>query len=70
VPAFGRPGRLATILLPGRVFFTLGRTMPGLVCCALQATVLGWVPAALWALCAERRVAKKQRGLATRLRPV
>jgi hypothetical protein len=61
---------MPTALLPARVFFAMGRPAPGLVCCVLQASLLGWVPAALWAVHAERRVAQKQRGLAARLRPL
>lgn len=68
--AVGRSGRLPTALLPGRVFFAMDRPLPGLVCCVLQASLLGWLPAAIWALRAERRVAEKQRGLAARLRPL
>jgi hypothetical protein len=28
----------------------LGRTMEGIICLILQLTVLGWLPAAIWAL--------------------
>lgn len=66
---FARLGSIPTALLPGRAFFAMGRPVPGLVCCVLQASLLGWLPAALWAIRAERRVANKQRGLAARLRP-
>ena len=65
-----RLGPLATALLPARVFFAMGRPVPGLVCCILQASLLGWLPAALWAFRAERRVTLKHRGLAARLRPL
>jgi hypothetical protein len=72
-PTFRQPGlmdRVPTVLLPGRVFFAMGRRVPGIVCCVLQASLLGWVPAALWAVRAERHLAAKQRGLAARLRPL
>lgn len=69
-PAFGRLGHVPTVLLPGRAFFAMGRPVAGLVCCVLQASLLGWVPAALWAVRVERRAATKQRGLAARLRPL
>jgi hypothetical protein len=65
-----RLGPLATALLPARGFFAMGRPVPGLVCCILQASLLGWLPAALWAFRAERRVTLKHRGLAARLRPL
>ena len=70
LPAFGRLGPVRTALLPGRVFFAMGRPVPGFVCCVLQASLLGWVPAALWAFWAERGAATKQRSLAARLRPL
>ena len=38
------------ILLPWLLFFMLGRTIEGVVCLILQLTVLGWLPAAIWAL--------------------
>jgi hypothetical protein len=60
---------LGTALLPGRTFLALDRPVAGLVCYALQVTLLGWLPAALWALSAQRAVSRKQHGLALRLRP-
>jgi hypothetical protein len=68
-PRLGRLGSFPTALMPGRVFFAMERPVPGLICYAMQVTLLGWLPAALWAIHAERRVAKKQRELAARLRP-
>ena len=55
-------------LLPARVFFAMGRPLPALACCVLQASVVGWLPAALWAAWAQGRVAPKHRILAARLR--
>jgi hypothetical protein len=72
-PTFRQPSlieRVPTVFLPGRVFFAMGRPGSGIVCCVLQASLLGWVPAALWAGRAERHLAAKQRGLAARLRPL
>ena len=72
-PTFRQPSlieRVLTVFLPGRVFFAMGRPASGIVCCVLQASLLGWVPAALWAVRAQRHVAGKQRGLAARLRPL
>jgi hypothetical protein len=57
-------------LLPGRAFFAMGRPVSGLLCYALQASVVGWLPAALWIAFAQRRVERKQLTLAARLRPV
>jgi hypothetical protein len=55
-------------ILPGRVFFAMDRPLAGLACCVLQASVLGWLPAALWAAWTQARVARKHRMLAARLR--
>lgn len=38
------------IFLPFVVFFTIGRPIAGIICLVLQLTVLGWIPAALWAV--------------------
>ena len=62
--------RLLTIaLVPGRAFFAMERPIPGLVCLGLQASLVGWLPAAIWAAYATKRVQQKQRTLAARLRP-
>lgn len=36
--------------LPFLLFFTIGRPVAGVVCLILQLTVIGWIPAALWAV--------------------
>lgn len=41
---------LLAILLPWVLFFTIGRPISGTVCLLLQITVIGWIPAALWAV--------------------
>ena len=62
--------RLSTaVLLPGLAFVSMGRQVPGLICYALQASVVGWLPAALWATYATRHGERKQRQLVARLRP-
>ncbi len=38
------------IILPWLAFFTIGRPIAGLVCLILQLTILGWIPAAIWAV--------------------
>ena len=40
---------LLAIFLPWLCFFTIGRPVAGFVCLILQLTVLGWLPAAIWA---------------------
>ena len=60
---------LPVVMVPGRAFFAMDRPIPGLVCLGLQASLVGWLPAAIWATWATKRVWQKQRALAARLRP-
>jgi len=41
---------LLAIFLPFMVFFTIGRPIAGLICLILQITLIGWIPAAIWAV--------------------
>jgi uncharacterized membrane protein YqaE (UPF0057 family) len=41
---------ILAIFLPFVVFFTIGRPFAGLLCLVLQVTLIGWIPAALWAV--------------------
>lgn len=41
---------LIALLLPWLSFFTIGRPFAGLICLILQVTVIGWAPAAIWAV--------------------
>ena len=41
---------ILAILLPFVVFFTIRRPFQGLLCLVLQLTVIGWIPAAIWAV--------------------
>lgn len=41
---------LLAIILPFMVFFTIGRPVAGVICLILQLTLIGWLPAALWAV--------------------
>lgn len=41
---------LLAIFLPFLAFFFIGRPFAGIVCLLLQLTILGWLPAALWAV--------------------
>lgn len=41
---------LIAIFLPFLLFFTIGRPIAGIVCLILQITLIGWIPAALWAV--------------------
>ena len=55
---------LLAILLPWLSFILRGRILTGIICLLLQITVVGWIPAAAWALIslnesrAERRTAR------------
>ncbi|MCW5750136.1 MAG: YqaE/Pmp3 family membrane protein [Alphaproteobacteria bacterium] len=41
---------LIAIFLPFLLFFTIGRPLAGVICLILQITLIGWIPAALWAV--------------------
>lgn len=41
---------LIALLLPWLTFFTIGRPIAGIICLILQITVIGWLPAAIWAV--------------------
>ncbi len=41
---------LLALLLPGISFFTIGRPWAGIFCLFLHATIIGWVPAAIWSV--------------------
>lgn len=41
---------IIALLLPWLSFFTIGRPWSGIICLILQITVIGWVPAAIWAV--------------------
>ncbi|QIW16117.1 proteolipid membrane potential modulator [Pasteurellaceae bacterium RH1A] len=41
---------LIAFLLPWLTFFTIGRPFAGIICLILQITVLGWLPATIWAV--------------------
>jgi uncharacterized membrane protein YqaE (UPF0057 family) len=41
---------ILAIFLPFFVFFTINRPIAGVICLFLQITILGWLPAALWAI--------------------
>ncbi len=41
---------LIAFILPWLTFFTIGRPLAGIVCLVLQLTILGWIPATIWAV--------------------
>lgn len=43
---------ILALLLPWFRFFTIGRPIAGVICLILQLTIIGWLPAAIWSVCA------------------
>jgi len=41
---------LIAILLPWLSFLLRGRILKGILCALLQITLVGWIPAAVWAV--------------------
>lgn len=41
---------IIALLLPWLTFFTIGKPFQGIICLILQLTLIGWVPAAIWAV--------------------
>ncbi|WP_390625050.1 YqaE/Pmp3 family membrane protein [Pseudorhizobium xiangyangii] len=53
-----------SLLFPWLTFFTIGRPIAGIACFILQITLIGWIPAVIWAVYAlgqfktDRKIAK------------
>ena len=41
---------LVALLFPWITFFTMGKIFQGLLCLILQLTLIGWLPATIWAM--------------------
>ncbi len=41
---------LLAIFVPFIAFFTIGRPFAAIICLILQITLIGWLPAAIWAV--------------------
>ncbi|MBN3859990.1 YqaE/Pmp3 family membrane protein [Neisseriaceae bacterium PsAf] len=41
---------IIALLLPWLLFFTIGRPFAVILCLILQLTILGWLPASIWAV--------------------
>ncbi|SEM86386.1 Proteolipid membrane potential modulator [Nitrosospira multiformis] len=41
---------IIALLLPWLTFFTIGRPITGVICLLLQITLIGWIPATIWAV--------------------
>ncbi len=41
---------LISLFLPWLTFFTISRPIAGIICLLLQLTIIGWLPATIWAV--------------------
>ena len=41
---------MIALFLPWLTFFTIGRPIAGVFCLILQITLIGWLPATIWAV--------------------
>lgn len=41
---------IVSLFLPWLTFFTIGRPFAGVFCLILQITLIGWIPATIWAV--------------------
>ncbi|MBX9901169.1 MAG: YqaE/Pmp3 family membrane protein [Burkholderiaceae bacterium] len=41
---------LIAFIFPWLTFFTIGRPIAGVICLVLQLTLIGWLPATIWAV--------------------
>ncbi|MEO1110266.1 MAG: YqaE/Pmp3 family membrane protein [Pseudomonadota bacterium] len=60
---------ILAIVLPFVVFFTIRRPIQGIFCLLLQLTLIGWIPAAIWAVysLSQYNTDKKIKAAANRL---
>nr|HAO1948233.1 YqaE/Pmp3 family membrane protein [Escherichia coli] len=52
---------MIAFLLPWLTFFTIGRPLTGIFCLVLQITLLGWIPAIIWAVYALSQYKTEQK---------
>ena len=43
---------LLALIFPWAVFFTMGKVGQGILCLLLQLSIIGWLPATIWAFVA------------------
>jgi len=41
---------IIALILPWLTFFTIGKPIQGIVCLILQISLIGWIPATIWAV--------------------
>jgi len=61
---------LIAILLPWLSFILRGRIFTGILCLLLQITIVGWIPAAAWAVISlnEARAERRNRRIVKAIR--
>ena len=52
---------LLAILFPWLSFFLRGKIISGILCVILQLTLIGWLPAAIWAVSSKNDAKNKKR---------
>lgn len=57
---------IIAIIIPFLSFFFIGKPVQGIICLILQLTLIGWIPAAIWAVYAlsqyntDKKIAESQ----------
>lgn len=52
---------LIAFILPWLTFFTISRPLAGIICLVLQLTLIGWLPATIWAVYALSQFKTEQK---------
>ena len=52
---------LIAFILPWLTFFTIARPIAGIICLVLQVTLIGWLPATIWAVYALSQFKTEQK---------
>jgi uncharacterized membrane protein YqaE (UPF0057 family) len=52
---------LICLLIPWLSFFLRGKILHGFVCLILQITLIGWIPAAIWAINSRNQARAEKR---------
>ncbi|MDR2285570.1 MAG: YqaE/Pmp3 family membrane protein [Sphingobacterium sp.] len=52
---------LIAVLFPWLSFFLRGKIFSGILCLVLQITLIGWLPAVIWAVASRLDAKNKQR---------
>ena len=60
---------IIALLLPWLSFFFIGKSVQGIICIILQLTLIGWIPAAIWAVYALSQYRTDQKLRAAGLNP-